>query len=165
MNITTKKTIAKEIIYFFAATTLFFVLWVGIVINNKIQENKINSFKSEVLGFQSQIDKNNKLLDRKLTKLDEYGIPIKFIPPSDGVIKKNSKNLSEEDLTSNKIQQLEKLKAISNQKLLEVKNKHLNENQIKDILFYSFIIIFGLLYPLRLIFILLKWSFRTLKKI
>lgn len=167
MNIKTKKTIAKEIIYFFITSALFFILWIGVIINNRIYESKIYRFKNESLKFQTQIEKNNKLLYKKPIELDEYGIPIKFIPPTDGVVlsenKKTTNNLTEEKLILIKNQKLTNLKTISNQNLLNVENKFLNENQINHILFYSFIILFGLLYPIRLIFLILKWSIKTLK--
>jgi hypothetical protein len=166
MNIKTKKTIAKEIIYFFITSALFFILWIGVLINNRIYESKINRFKKETLDFQSQIQKNNKLLNKKPVEFDEYGIPIKFTRPDGVVVSKNKQsnnNLTEKELLLAKNQKLTKLKTISNQNLLKAKNSFLNENQINNILFYSFIILFGLLYPIRLIFLLLKWSINTLK--
>lgn len=84
---------------------------------------------------------------------DEYGIPIKFTPPKDGKI------VSEND-KMNRLQILYKKVNINNEKLINYRKDYLNESKI---IFNSFIILFGLLYPIRLIFYALKWSIKTIK--
>lgn len=230
MTSETKKTLAKEIIYFFSAITLLLLIWAGIEIRNKVYENKINSFKKEISEFQLQIKIFDKKLSEMVIKFDEYGIPVKLIPPLDGkvvseknidqpnillnnvyiafinggykgnksdfilLIKENPEALNdayklslnlgfkkgikefyssiisefknEQTLTKTyqkKIEILNKSKNSTNKNFINYKQKYLSCSEIKNNLFYCFIILFGFLYPVRLIYKLLKWSFLTLE--
>jgi hypothetical protein len=57
-----------------------------------------------------------------------------------------------------KLEILKKSKNSYYQNLLNYKQKYLNSSEIKNYIFYCSIISFGLLYPFRLLYKLLKWS-------
>lgn len=231
MTSETKKSLAKEIIYFFSVITLLLLIWAGIEIRNKVYENKINSLKKEISEFQLQIKTFEKKLFEMVIKFDEYGIPVKFIPPLDGkvvsekniehpnqllnnvyltfinegykgsksdfisLIKENQEALNdayklsinlgfkkgvkefyssilrefknEQTITTayqKKIETLNKSKNSANKNLSNYKQKHLSYREIKNNMLCCFTILFGLLYPVRLVYKLLKWAFLTLKK-
>lgn len=50
------------------------------------------------------------------------------------------------------------------QKVFESKNKLLLKNETTDIIVWSSALLFSILYPIRLIFLLLKWAFKTVKQ-
>ena len=80
MNNTTKKTIAKEIIYFFSIVALLLLVFIGIEIRNSFLNNKINNFSKEISIVEIKIDsiqKTNPEKVNKKPKFDEYGILIK----------------------------------------------------------------------------------------
>lgn len=66
MNTKTKKTIAKEIIYFFSAITLLLVFWVGIEIRNFYLRNKIKNFSNEISDLKVQIDSVEKTYTKEI---------------------------------------------------------------------------------------------------
>ena len=63
-----------------------------------------------------------------------------------------------------KLEILYKSEKTATKNLLKYKNNYLNVSEIKNNMLYCFIILFGILYPVRLIYKLLKWSFLTIKK-
>ena len=67
-------------------------------------------------------------------------------------------------LKSNKVfEELKKNKTETNQKIKVIENKILNINETKNIIICLSLLSFGLLYPIRLIYKLLKWSFLTIQ--
>lgn len=224
MNSANKKTLAKEILYFFSVITLLLLIWVGIEIRNKAYENKINILKKEISEFQFTTTLVNQRLAGMVIKEDEYGIIIR--PSHEGnvnsdkslfldnvyisfinegykgsksdfitLIKKNqaalndayklSSNLGfkkgvnefhdsllsgfkeEQDSTTaytNKLKVLNKSIKIANKNLLDYETKFLGDSEIKMNMLYCIIILFGFLYPFRLVYKSVKWAFLTLKK-
>ena len=91
---------------------------------------------------EDESDENKRLLVNNFVK--EYGIK-KLLKP----------NKIFEELKKNKTETVQKSKAIEN-KILNIKEK-------KNIIIYISILLFGLFYPIRLIYKLLKWSFLTIQ--
>lgn len=202
MNTETKKTIAKEIIYFFTVVAMLLIVFLGIEIRNSFLNNKKNNFSKEISVLKIKIDSIEKRLPKKINKkpkFDEYGILIKNVDYfnisdntiqlrktdreklDDIMIKMNNNNESDENkkivvndfiqkygikksLKFNKaIEELEKTKTETSQKLQITENKIVNINETKNIIFWSTLVFFILLYPFRFIFNLLKWSFKIIK--
>jgi hypothetical protein len=202
MNTKTKKTIAKEIIYFFSVLALLLLVFVGIELRNSFLNNKINYFSKEISVVEIEIDsiqKTNPEKVNKKPKFDEYGILMKnadYYNVLDNTmqLKKTDKekldnimlemqnnNESDENkkfvvndfvkkyginksLKPNQIfEELKKNKTETNQKIKVVENKILNINETKNIIIRLSLLLFGLLYPIRLIYKLLKWSFLTIQ--
>lgn len=82
MNIETKKTIAKEIIYFFSVIAMLLIIFLGIEIRNTFLNNKKNNFSKEISILKVKIDSIEKKLPKEVNKkpkFDEYGILIKNV--------------------------------------------------------------------------------------
>lgn len=202
MNTETKKTIAKEIIYFFSVVAMLLIVFLGIEIRNSFLNNKKNNFYKEISVLKIKIDSIKKKLPKKVDKkpkFDEYGILIKnvdYFNISDNTIqlkktdrekldnimlKMNNNNESDENkkivvndfiqkygtkksLKLNKaFEEFEKIKTETSQKLQITENKIVNVNETKNIVFWCTLVLFVLLYPFRIIFNLLKWSFKIIK--
>lgn len=202
MNNTTKKTIAKEIIYFFSIVALLLLVFIGIEIRNSFLNNKINNFSKEISIVEIKIDsiqKTNPEKVNKKPKFDEYGILIKNADYFNVLyntiqLKKTDKekldnimlemqnnNESDENkkfvvndfvkkygikksLKPNKvIEELKKNKTETNQKIKVIENKILNTIDTKNIIICLSLLLFSFLYPIRLIYKLLKWSFLTIQ--
>ena len=202
MNNKTKKTIAKEIIYFFSIVALLLLVLVGIEIRNSFLNNKINNFSKAISRVESKIDsiqRTNPENINKKPKFDEYGILIKnadYFNNFDNtmrlkktdreeldniLLEMQNNNESDENkrllvnnfvkeygikklLKPNKIfEELKKNKTVTVQKSIAIENKILNIKEKKNILIYISILLFGLFYPIRLIYKLLKWSFLTIQ--
>jgi hypothetical protein len=56
MNTTTKKKIAKEIIYFFSSVGILFLIWTSIQIKNTYTNNKIENYNSEISLVENKAD-------------------------------------------------------------------------------------------------------------
>lgn len=202
MNTKTKKTIAKEIIYFFSIVALLLLILIGIEIRNSFLNNKINNFSKAISIVEIKIDsiqkKNPENINKK-PKFDEYGILIKnvdYFNDLDNImrLKKTDReeldnilllmqnnNESDENkrllvndfvqeygikksIKPNKVfEELKKNKTETIQKNKAIENKILNTNEKKNIIIYFSILLFGLFYPIRLIYKLLKWSFLTIQ--
>lgn len=173
MSIDTKKIIAKEIIYLFSAIILVLIFWSIIEIRNTYTEKKIENISKQILILQFQINRNKqkkefilspdkeKLLLKNLTELAEKNA-------SDNDMRTYMIDF-ENKFSSEKIKFNQKTKIIKNKKndLIQKQNifkkKYLNQNEKKTNLLIFSIVLFSLLYPIRIIIILLKWSFKILK--
>jgi hypothetical protein len=202
MNTKTKKTIAKEIIYFFSAITILLLVFFGIEIRNSFLNNKKNDYSKEISFLKIKIDSIEKKLleeENKRFRYDEYGIIIKNVDyynisadtmqlkktdkeELDNILlnmqkgNENDENIKgvinyyiqkygiKKSLKPNiTFEKLKKNKAETNQKIKVIENKIININEEKNIMIYLSLFFFGLLYPIRLIYKLLKWSFLTIQ--
>ncbi len=83
-----KKTIAKEIIYFFSVISLLLIIWAGIEIRNTYLSSKMNNYTKEISDIKIQIDSIEKNYPKKAKTYNELfgekplGV---FEPPSDGI--------------------------------------------------------------------------------
>ena len=172
MNLRTKKSIAKEVLYFFAGVIILLIFWAFLEIQNNYFQNKIINYKKEITQLQSQIKKfetKTLLQPDKLKKLNE------------NALKMSKAGYSEEDILTMKDDFLKlfgKKHTLKEQiKLDKLKNSEITKtNQLKksylkilskddvshNLKFFS-IILFVLLYPIRIIYILVKWAIKTLK--
>jgi len=174
MNITSKKIIAKEIIYFFSVIALLLFFWLIIEIRNFYSEEKIKTISYEISIIQLQIDKNQK-------KTNFYLKPEKMKILINGLIELDKNGSSDDEMRAyvsdfkskfseekiellKKTKILEKKKNILSNKLYSSQKYFLsNEEKNRNLLILS-AILFSLLYPIRLVFKLIKWSLLTLKK-
>ena len=167
-----KKIIAKEIIYFFATITLILIFWSFIEIRNYYSKKKVKTISHEISVIQLEIDKNEKnnyfkpetwkILITELTELAKNGssdvemksycldFDKKFSKEKDQLIKKTKILKVDQEKLSSKINIYENYIL----KNLEKKN---------SLLIFSTILL-SILYPIRLVFILIRWSLLTIKK-
>lgn len=190
-----KKTIAKEIIYFFSIISLLLIVFIGIEIRNSFLNNEINNFSKAISTLNIKI---NSIQKRKLEKentkpkFDEYGILFKNTDYFNVIDNTMQLKKADEEKLDNIMQEMQNnnesdenkkivandfldkygIKKISNsylifeelkknkketiEKIKIIENKVLNT---KDTIIYLLFLLFGLLYPVRLIYKLLKWAF------
>jgi hypothetical protein len=153
MELKSKKVIAKEIIILACLTVLFFIFFIIIKLINHNIETKKQSLIEQNIKFEKQIDSIAKLP----WNLNWNGKRIKIVTPSpsskDFLYRiKNSKDGSKIKLLLNKVKDNK----------IEIKNSFkINHNHLtKYFLYISLIII----YPLRALILLLKWSIKILKE-
>jgi hypothetical protein len=173
MKTISKKTIAKEIIYFFSLVVIVLIFWAILLIRNYYSEKKINTIANEISIIQIQIDKNK---NKKDFLLEPNKKKILF----DGLNEMHSYGSSDEDMNRyiddfESLFSLEKINLIKKTKILQKKKNilisklnyskkyFLNENEKKSNILNFTSILFSLLYPIRLIYRLLKWSFLTIQ--
>lgn len=163
MNLKTKKNIAKETIYFFSTIAILLAVWTGIEIRNFYLNTKIDDLNKEVLILKNKIEtKQNKIIESEIKNapvVDEFGIPVKFKAPSDGKTLTDKEKLILINQDKFDLDKLKKEEKKMNQHLYYSKNKLIS----KQIVIWCAYIFFGLLYPIRYVFKLLKWSFKTIK--
>jgi hypothetical protein len=180
MNTITKKTIAKEIIYFFTVVALLLLVWAGIEIRNYFFRNKISNISNEISIMKTQIvsieNKFPEFIWKQPSELSDLVVVVKKLDLSGfdqvKVTQPDTIEWGKEILASdfppidefNKVKQLCKAKIVSYNKLTELENKLLYSNETKVIIIWCSIIAFGLLYPIRFIFFLLCWAFKTIKQ-
>lgn len=174
MNITSKKIIAKEIIYFFSVIALLLIFWLVIEIRNFYSEKKIKTISYEISNIQLQIDKNEKktnfylkpekekILINGLLELDKNGSSDDEMRAYVSDFKSKFSEEKIELIKKTKI--LEKKKNILSNDLYSSQKYFLNNEEKKHNLLILSAILFSILYPIRLVFKLIKWSLLTLKK-
>ncbi len=77
MNLRTKKSVAKEVLYFFAGVIILLIFWAFLEIQNNYLQNKVNTYNKEITQLQSQIKKLETkplLQPDKLKKLNENAL-------------------------------------------------------------------------------------------
>ena len=179
MNLKTKKIIAKEIIFFFSIIALLIMTWGILELRNSYLLNKINNnSKAFSYSINSNLKKtlrdfvatsNNQKYETetellsKFPELKIYNIQIL----RDFVATSNSGKYKSENELYSKFPEFFNKKSkteynIINKELNDSKSKLLNKSKFKNILCIMSLIFFSLLYPIRLIFFLLKWAFKTL---
>lgn len=173
MNITSKKIIAKEIIYFFSVIALLLIFWLIIEIRNFYSEKKIKTISNEISNIQLQIDKYEK-------KTNFYLKPEKDKILMNGLIELDKNGSSDDEMraymsdfenkfSSEKIKHIEKTKLLKEKQnnlsteLNTSKNNYLEPDEKKSNILIFALILFSVLYPFRLIYRLLKWSIKTIK--
>lgn len=169
MNLRTKKSIAKEVLYLFSGVILLLIFWLYLEIKNNYHNNKVVTYKEEITQLQSQIKKfeSKPLLNPdKLKKLNENAKIMSesgsskddILAMKDDFIKKfgNQNTLSEQvKLKTNEV--------IINDKIKKANLKMLNREEIYHNIKLLSIVLFILLYPVRIIFISVKWAIKILK--
>ena len=172
MNLRTKKSIAKEVLYFFAGVIILLIFWAFLEIQNNYFQNNIINYKKEITQLQSQIKKfetKTLLQPDKLKKLNE------------NALKMSKAGYSEEDILTMKDDflklfgrkhtlkeqiKLDKLKNSEITKTNQLKKtslKILSKDDISKEIKFLTIALFIILYPMRIVYVLVKWSIRTLK--
>ncbi|MFV8327621.1 hypothetical protein [Flavobacterium sp. ZS1P14] len=173
MKTISKKTIAKEIIYFFSLVVIVLIFWAIILIRNFYSGKNINTIANEISVIQLQIDKNKNINDFFLE-------PDKKKILFDGLSEMHNNGSSDDEIHRyiddfESLFSLEKINLIKKTKIFQKKKSilldklnyskkyFLNENEKKSNILIFSAILFGLLYPIRLIYRLLKWSFLTIQ--
>ena len=158
-----------EILYFFFGTLCTLLLWSFIVTKNHFTNNNIKKLTSKVASLTSQIDS----LD-KVVVLDEN----RRKQVDSNIISMLDKGATEDDVRKyvydfkmkfgnkeifEKGEQLKRSRTLALQNIDNYRNKLIDNNEKRNILVWGLIILFGILYPLRLAYYTLLWSFKTLK--
>lgn len=180
MNLKTKKIIAKEIVYFFSVIAILLMTWMVLELRNSYLLNKIDNNSKEFLFFvKSDLKKilrdfvatsnsgkygtETELLS-KFPELKIYNIQIlrDFVATSNSGIYK-----SEKEVYSKFPEFFDEKSQIEynylNKELSFDKGKLLKNSKLKNNFWIIVLILFSLLYPIRLIYNLLKWSLLTIK--
>ncbi len=169
MNIDRKKIIAKEVIYLFTLVLCIVITWGVVELRNKYLHNKQDEIAHNITTNNSKLDSLNqhalpevhrKQLVFNLTKMFEQGA-------TDEEGRKYMKDFRAkfEDKTI-----LEQIKLLSKSQIqLEKDKQAIQTSFIDNNLSDGFtricaIILLSILYPVRLTYILIRWSFRTLRK-
>ncbi|MFC5977595.1 hypothetical protein [Flavobacterium salmonis] len=172
MNLRTKKSIAKEVLYFFAGVVILLIFWAFLEIQNNYFQNKVINYKKEITELQSQIkefETKPLLQPDKLKKLNENALEMSeagysqedILTMKDDFLKLfASKNTLREQIKLKKLKINEKLKTDNVKKIYL---KILNRNEIFHNIKLLAIILFVLLYPARIIFSSVKWAIKILK--
>jgi len=173
MNIGTKKILAKEIIYFFSVITLIVIFWSIIEIRNSYTEKKIETISDKILTLQLQINRNDqkrdfllepdkkKILFNGLTELHNNGSSVEEM--ENYIADFESKFSIEKIKLVKKTQLIKNKKNILTTELTASKNNYLDQNEKKSNILILSLILFSILYPIRLIYKILKWSFLTIQ--
>ena len=181
MDIKTKKIIAREVLYLFYVNALLFILWGFLELRsfyftNKIENKSVVSYttKSELKPrLRNFVYVSNKglyltedgLLD-KFPDLKAYGVQVL----RDFVATSNSDNYKTENELFLKFPEfyddVSKRKYQKSQQEINDDRCKLNSNSnfIEVYLPIFAFVLYCLLYPIRLLFYLLKWSFRILRE-
>ena len=181
MDIKTKKIIAREVLYLFYVNALLFILWGFLELRsfyftNKIENKSAVSYttKSELKQrLRKFVDVSNKglyltegdLLDQ-FPDLNAYGVEVL----RDFVATSNSENYKTENELFLKFPEFfDDVSKRKHQKLQQEINDdryklNSNSNFIEVYLPIFAFVLYCLLYPIRLLFYLLKWSFRILRE-
>lgn len=172
MNLRTKKSVAKEVLYFFAGVTILLIFWAFLEMQNIYFQNKVNTYNKEITQLQSQIKKLETkplLQPDKLKKLNENALEMSEAGYSEEDILTmkvdflklfGSKKTLSEQIKLKKLKINEKLKADNIKKIYL---KILNGDEIFQNIKLLAIVLFVLLYPTRIIFISVKWAIKILK--
>lgn len=169
MNLRTKKSIAKEILYFFAGIIILLIFWAFLEIQKNYFQNKVITYKKEITQLQSQIIKLERkplLQPDKLKKLNENAKMMSEAGSSkeDILAMKDDflKMFGNQNILSERVK-LKKNQVIINDKIKKVNLKMLNSEEIYHNIKLLAIVLFILLYPIRIIFISVKWAVKILK--
>jgi hypothetical protein len=76
MNSKTKKTIAKEIIYFFSVISFLLLAWAGIELRNSFLRNKMDNFSNQISVLKIQIDSIEKTYPKKAIEFSNLVPPV-----------------------------------------------------------------------------------------
>jgi len=169
MNISAKKNIAKEIIYFFSLLLCTAIIWTVVELRNNHLKNEQYKILKSIERNNSKIDSLNKLnelppirmkqLVENLTEMFENGATDK-----DG--EKYSKDFSEKFKNKSITDKLIYLSDAGKKlKIDKQKNqqKFINNDLSNGFTIMSFWILISVLYPIRIIFYIIKWAIKTLK--
>lgn len=168
MNLTTKRRIAKEILYFFTGVIIILLFWGIILIQNNYYQNKVVTCKNEINHLQTQInltilhpDKLKKLFANVKIMNESGSSNEDIVDMMNAFEKRFGKKITLSERI--KLEKLRKNEKIETNKLKEISLKIFNEDDIFTNIKISSILILALLYPIRFIFILIKWAIKILK--
>lgn len=169
MNDKNKRRLAKEILYFFLATLCILLLWGFLETKNYFTNNTIRKLTTEASSLTFQIDSLDKVivLDEYRRKQNDSNIAeLLDKGATEGQVREYvydfKKKFGNKEIFQ-KEEQLKRNKTLALQNLVNTENKVIDNNEKRNILIWGLIIVFGILYPLRLVYSTLMWSFRTLK--
>jgi hypothetical protein len=164
MDIKIKKALAKEVIYLFSILSILILIWgtreiYSLYIDKKISKINLNieilELKSNILETQLDSIKFVPPPPPGFLPLDEYGIPIK--KPWNKIIETKTREISNDLKSNDLLLDTEEAKLFSIKETILFKHKN-------SIFFWLLIISFSLLYPVRLIFKIVKWATTVLNE-
>lgn len=168
MNLRTKRSIAKEIIYFFTGVIILLIFWGFIAIQNNYYQNKVITCKKEIAKIQTQInltilqpDKLKKLFANVKIMNESGSSNEDIVAMMNAFEKRFGKKITLSERI--KLEKLRKNGKLEANILEEISSKILNEEDIFNNIKILSILIFVLLYPIRFIIILVIWSIKILK--
>jgi hypothetical protein len=164
MNLRTKKTIAKEILYFFIGIIIILIFWAFIEVQNSYYKNEVISYNQEIVRLQTlrkpllNADKLKKLNENAKNMFESGSSKEDILAMKDAFVKRFGikYNLNEK-------LKLEKEEKVITNELNKTSLKILDGYEISDKVVILSIIFFVLLYPIRFVFILVKWAIKTIK--
>ncbi|WP_345095596.1 hypothetical protein [Flavobacterium chungnamense] len=167
MNLRTKKTIAKEILYFFIGIIIILIFWAFIEIQNSYYKNEVISYNQEIVRLHTlrkpllNADKLKKLNENAKKMFESGSSKEDILAMKDAFIKRFGikYNLNEKI----KLEKLKKEEKVITNELNKTSLKILEGYEITDKVGILSIIFFVLLYPIRFVFILVRWAIKTIK--
>lgn len=167
MNLRTKKIIAKEILYFFIGIIMILIFWTIMEIQNSYYRNEVISYNQEIVRLQTlrkpllNADKLKKL-NENAKKMSESGSSKEdILAMKDAFVKRFGIKYNFNQKI--KLEKLKKEEKVITNELNKTSLKILNRYEISYKLGSLSIIFFVLLYPIRFVFILVRWAIKTIK--
>ena len=166
-----KRRLAKEILYCFFATLCTLLLWGFLETKNYFTNNNIRKLTTETSRLTFQIDSLDKVIvldENRRTQVDSNIISLLDKGATEDDVRRYvydfKKKFGNKEVFD-KEEQLKSKRTLVLQNLVDTQNKLIHNNEKRNILIWALIILFGILYPLRIVYNVLMWSFRTLKRI
>jgi hypothetical protein len=156
MKLTTKKTIARELLFLLALLAITTLAWIGVIINNYSLKSQIDNTENDLVFAEKKLDSLHLAF---LPNLNDEGNPVpifneegELIPESNAI-----------GILSNAYTKQEKTVSELKVKKNNLKNP-LSNSDIKDLLaaifLYGLVIIFGG----RYLYITARWAIKTVKE-
>jgi len=168
MDIHKKKIIAKEIIYLFTLVLCVVITWTIVEMRNSHLRNKQEQIGNEITTCQTRLDslkektlpaERMKQLVENLTKMFEQGAS-----DEDGRrYTKDFRDKFEEKAVLDEMSMLKENKINLEKERQEVNSSFINNTTTDGFTKWCAIILLTILYPMRFIYLVVRWSFRTLK--
>lgn len=168
MNIHKKKIIAKEIIYLCTLVLCVAIIWTIVEMWNSHLHKKQEQIGNEITFNQTRLDsleektlpaERMKQLVDNLTTMFEQGAS-----DEDGRrYTKDFRDKFEEKAVLDEISKLKEYKINLEQRRQEVNSSFIDNTTTDGFTKWCTIILLTILYPLRFIYLIVRWAFRTLK--
>lgn len=169
MEIQKKKIIAKEIIYFVTLVVCVIITWTIVEMRNTQLHKKQEQIGNEIIICQIQLDslkektlppERMKQLVDNLTKMFEQGAS-----DEDGrSYTKDFRDKFEEKAVLDEMSMIKEDKINLEKQRQEVNASFINNTTSDGFTKWFAIILLTILYPMRFIYRIVRWSFRTLKQ-
>lgn len=169
MNIQKKKILAKEIVYLFSLILCVLIFWTIVEMRNSHIHKRQEVFKSEFANSQSRLDslKEKTMSPERMKQMEDNLIAMFERGASDDDGRRYMKEFEDKYEDKDVIDTISNLKqnlSVIEQKQQENSSRLLNNNHSDGVTKWFGFILLTILYPIRFIYLLLRWSIRILRQ-